>query len=305
VWHENTRSLQEEGKVQMLGIVEEQHADRARLFMQWKAMDWPVLIDALNLLDVPFVPITLLIDENGVIQRIAKPREDPAELVEAFLDEAGAAMPGKESSKAVERLSKALTVPAEDAPAESWREFGDAHFLNRAEGSLSRAMEGYVKAGTKDPSDHRSRFRLGVCLRKRYDSLDRKAGDFQKAVSFWELALKITPDNYIYRRRIQQYGPRLDKPYPFYDWIEKARQVILERGEDPFPLSVVPRGAEIAAPTRELDTMEARIEEPDPDAKIPLDEAFIDAEITVIPSAIPPGGAAHVHVKLQPRGEVR
>jgi len=82
-WHEATRKWQEEGKVQMAGIIEEQHPDRARLFMQWKQMRWPILVDSLNLLGVSAVPITLAIDEYGVI-RMVNPK--PAEIEEKFLN---------------------------------------------------------------------------------------------------------------------------------------------------------------------------------------------------------------------------
>lgn len=52
----------------MVGIIQEQHPDRCRLFMQWKQMDWPILVDSLNLLEVTAVPITLTIDEHGIIR---------------------------------------------------------------------------------------------------------------------------------------------------------------------------------------------------------------------------------------------
>ena len=61
VWHEATRRLQDEGRVTMVGIIQEQHPDRARLFMQWKQMRWPIMIDALNELEVAVVPITMLL----------------------------------------------------------------------------------------------------------------------------------------------------------------------------------------------------------------------------------------------------
>jgi hypothetical protein len=41
----------------MVGIIQEQHPDRAGLFMQWKQMDWPILVDSLNLLGVAVVPV--------------------------------------------------------------------------------------------------------------------------------------------------------------------------------------------------------------------------------------------------------
>lgn len=55
-------------------------------------------------------------------------------------------------------------------------------------------------------------FRLGVAYRARYDSLLRQPGDFRKAVEHWERALALDANQYIWRRRIQQYGPRFDKP---------------------------------------------------------------------------------------------
>ncbi|RMG56252.1 MAG: hypothetical protein D6723_00685, partial [Acidobacteria bacterium] len=72
-WHQATKQFQEQHKLQMVGIIEEQHPDRARLFMQWKQMSWPVMVDSLNLLEVPYVPITLAIDEHGIIRKIQPP----------------------------------------------------------------------------------------------------------------------------------------------------------------------------------------------------------------------------------------
>ena len=57
VWRQATKELWKRGKVQVLGILEEQHPDRARLFMQWKRMDWPLVVDSLNLLEMPAVPV--------------------------------------------------------------------------------------------------------------------------------------------------------------------------------------------------------------------------------------------------------
>ena len=69
VWHDATRKLRDEGRIQLVGLIQEQHPDRCKLFMQWKQMDWPVLVDPLNLLEVSAVPLALLIDlakSNGI-----------------------------------------------------------------------------------------------------------------------------------------------------------------------------------------------------------------------------------------------
>ena len=67
----------------MVGIIEEQHPDRARLFMQWKQMDWPILVDSLNLFQMTAVPVTVLIDERGIVRKIGPNEAD----VDAFLEE--------------------------------------------------------------------------------------------------------------------------------------------------------------------------------------------------------------------------
>ena len=84
-WHRVTDSFQKAGKLKIVGIVEEQHPDRARLFMQWKQMTWPIMIDPLNLLDVAAVPITLLIDENGIIRYVNPPISQAVTIVQEFI----------------------------------------------------------------------------------------------------------------------------------------------------------------------------------------------------------------------------
>jgi len=74
----------------------------------------------------------------------------------------------------------------------------------------------------------------------RFDSISPQTQDFEKALKHWQIALDMNPSQYIWRRRIQQYGPRLDKPYSFYDWITQARKDILKRGETPVELNAEP-----------------------------------------------------------------
>ncbi len=122
-------------------------------------------------------------------------------------------------------------------------------------------------------------------------------------------ALDLDPNQYIFRRRIQQYGPRLDKPYPFYDWVPEARQALLARGETPIELRVEPGGAEFAAPLEKLvvdgGTADERVE-PDPEGRIYRDEKpLIRAETVVVPNVVASGEAARVHVVLRPDENVK
>jgi hypothetical protein len=265
----------------MVGIVEEQHPERTRMFMQWKEMDWPLLHDPLNLLGVEAVPLTYLIDEHGV-GRYEKPTDQD---LEAFL-----------RTDYPDGLGEPLDLVPPPASAE--------HILLwEGADSLARAIESLERSVGERADDARAHFRLGVAYRKRYDSESRAAGDFQKAVDHWGRALDLSPNQYIFRRRIQQYGPRLDKPYPFYDWVAEARQAILARGESPAVLPVEPAGAELAAPVEELavDVGPGPIAEPDPRGRIYRDEKpLIRIETVVVPTLITSGESARIHVVLSP-----
>jgi len=123
-WHAATETLRTEGRLQMAGIVQEQHPDRARLFMQWKQMDWPILVDSLNLLGVAAVPLTFAIDEHGIV-RLAGLRPDAVAELEAFLATDYAAPPDVPARPAA---SGAAGEPAaEDAAAR--RRHADARYL--------------------------------------------------------------------------------------------------------------------------------------------------------------------------------
>jgi hypothetical protein len=68
VWHAAMEELRRQGKVQVVGIAQELHPDRARLSMQWQRVDWPLLVDALDVLNLETVPITVAVDEYGIVR---------------------------------------------------------------------------------------------------------------------------------------------------------------------------------------------------------------------------------------------
>ena len=83
----------------MVGIIQAQHPDRASLFMQWKQMGWPIMIDALNELEVAVVPITMFIDEHGIIRALRPPRRRITEVVQRTVSStAPSTSPGSELS---------------------------------------------------------------------------------------------------------------------------------------------------------------------------------------------------------------
>ncbi|MFQ5696058.1 MAG: hypothetical protein ACE5HB_08725, partial [Terriglobia bacterium] len=299
-WHEATKALQKEGKVQMVGILQEQHPERARLFMQWKQMGWPLLVDSLNLLEVPYVPITLLLDEHGVVRQIQPPRQQAGHLEENFLSKTFEKPADWTSAKTEKPDLAALRAATRANTAEAWGAYGNAAALWGGAAQASEAIRAYRRALQLEPADGWTLFRLGVAYRLRYDSGRRLADDFQRAVDHWKQALDTDPNQYIWRRRIQQYGPRLAKPYPFYDWVRRARQAIAARGETPVELRVEPGGAELARPARSFTTSPAQ-QEPDAQGRIYRDErAFVEVETTVVPGTVAPGEAARVHVAFRP-----
>jgi len=303
-WHDAIQDLYEAGDLQVVGIIQEQHPDRCRLFMQWKQMGWPILVDSLNLLKVEAVPITVAIDEHGIV-RHKRLRLDATDEFRSGFMQTEFEEPAESAEVQIPASWPTAQTPEQHAAAEAWGRFGDMVVLSDAVERLDEAVDAYEKAVELDPDDGWKRFRLGVALRKRYDLGSRRDGDFQRAVDAWKAALDIDPNQYIWRRRIQQYGPRLDKPYPFYDWVPQAREEIRARGEEPPDLIVEPGGAEFAAPQQELEVSEQR-EEPDAEGRIYRDEGeLIAVETVMAPSSIQPGEATRLHVTMRPREEVK
>jgi hypothetical protein len=102
-------------------------------------------------------------------------------------------------------------------------------------------------------------------------------------------------------RSIEQYGPRLTKPYAFYDWVVPAKAEISRRGETPVPLVIEPYGSALAGRARDVVAEASVPREPDPQGKIQRDvERLIEAEVVVVPARVRPGQAARIHVTFRP-----
>ena len=296
-WHERTKTLQEDGELQMLGIVQEQNPDRAALFMQWKQMTWPILVDTFDLLEVSVVPLTYAIDEHGIVRRAGLRLKDAETIREDFVER---------DFTAPETLQPAPVDELADTPANRGERALAIRAIRRPE-QIDGVVEEFAQRVQRDPANGWAHFRLGAAHRLRHDSAQRRSDDFQRAVDHWQRALELDPNNYIWRRRIQQYGPRLDKPYPFYDWVERARREILDRGDQPVQLVVEPTGSEIAQPTKGgATTPQAPSTHPDPEARVRLDGTgdpdgpLIHIETTAVPARIPPGGTTRVHLAFRP-----
>jgi tetratricopeptide (TPR) repeat protein len=307
VWHEATAKWVKEGKLALLGVIQEQHADRCRLFARWKGFGWPILHDPINALEATGVPILVAIDEHGIVRST---RPAPATFRAEFLDKTFADdARGGRGERLTPALKPGTSSPdwdllerraRQEANAAAWRALGDALALWGGDGRLEEALDAYGRAAKLDPKDGPALFRLGVCYRRRYETTLRRPGDFQAAIDAWGRARDLDPNQYIWRRRIEQYGPRLGKPYAFYDWIEAAEKDLRARGQKPVALAVRPVGAEIARPLQALPAPRAGARGPDPDGKVQRDKDWlVRAEVTVAPARVRPGRAVRVQVVLR------
>ena len=307
VWNAKVQEWVREGKLVVLGIAQEQHPDRCRLFAQWHQLNWPILHDPINVMQVRGVPIEVAIDERGIVRNI---RGNPKTFEEKFIDKAFAPEgiePPRKHEKARRPDLVALHRRAEQSlSSKAWRELGDALVLWGGIARVNGAINAYTQALKIKPGDGNVHFRLGVCYRIRYDSRQRMPTDFQTAVNHWTKARMIEPNQYIWRRRIEQYGPRLTKPYPFYDWVETAALDIRARGEQPIKLRILPTGSEIASPGRSFDAEERDIKPPDPQGRIIRDtQRLILTEVTVVPPHVKPEGTVRVHLTLRPNNKLK
>lgn len=280
----------------VVGLVQEQHAERARLFMQWKQMDFPLMVDPLDLIEVKVVPITLLIDSDGtIVARLRRTSELEAALSKLKATD-GSSLP-PESRVDLE----ASEIPNDSSAA---RHLGDHAFRAASTDPkwLDLAVRTYERSVALDPNDARSHFRLGVALETRYHRTSRASTDFGRALEHWTHALRLRPDIYIWRRRIQQFGPRLDKPYPFYDWVAEARADIEARGETPVVLPVALTESEVARPQGESPAPAG--EAPEFDSRVPEDrERWIEIDHAVAPTTLEAGTSVRIHLVLRPNPE--
>lgn len=285
-WHAKTENLVDDGKLLVIGIAPEQHGDRIELFLQWKGMEeMPVLLDSYNLYRLRAVPITLLIDEAGMV-RYRNPKDDD---LAAFL----AAPPAEVG-----------TAPS--APRDPALVGGKTLFTTDASelAALLNAFDEASESSRATPSAH---FQRGVAYRKYYDlpSTGRNPAHFEEAISSWRQALALDPPNYIWRRRLQQYGPRLDKPYPFYDWIATARRDLQAKGIEPHPLASEPTGAEVAHPSKQGAALEVKdLPHPDPDNQLAHDDTnILKCHTVAVPHTTTPERAVRVFVTLTPNAD--
>ena len=304
VWHEGTQRWRENEDLVVIGITQEQHPDRCQLFAQWQGIDWPILWDPLNLTETNLVPSLIAVDEYGVIRGS---RWASIEQFEKDFMYAGFEEPGQPSVNQAPTNRVALHADVEKSShPEADLRAAYAQILWGEESQLDDVIETLEAHVDGDTPPGNLLFRTGVAYRLRYDSALSQPGDFQTSLNYWARALAADPNQYIWRRRIQQYGPRLDKPYPFYNWVERAREDLIAAEAVPITVRVPLTGAEVASPTNVLPEHAQVDKAPDPKREITVDETLVALETA---TAIHTGNAgarvrtrptARVHLALRP-----
>ncbi len=320
VWHAKTKALVAAGELTVIGIVQEQHPDRTQLYADWQQFDFPILWDPFGLTGLEVVPVVTAIDEHGVV-RIGRldPRRFEDQFMAGFMDRAFEAPAENPAPERIFDLSLARTAGGAVAAD-----------LNGPGARVARALATLLVSGPDGPDidddvrtlewaaaesgDPVDLFRAGVARRLRADGPHARPGDFQGAVDAWSAALRARPNQYIWRRRIQQWGPRLDKPYAFYDWVDQALRELGERGQDPIALRVPLSGSEVATASRAIPGFgqgtDAAPEAPDPAGAVTRDRGeLVGLDVAVAQhtgvagsQARQPIGASRVHVALTPKG---
>ena len=282
VWYKTAKPLIDSGKLQMLGVVQEQHAQRAQLYQQWKQYDFTIVQDATTALNLAVVPVPVLIDEHGVV-RNTRPRPDD---LGKFAEMQFSAENTESKKYQTTEFDKLIAT-------------GNRYLNDLKQPDVDQAIKTFKKAIEQQPENGKATFSLGVAHRMRFDSPAAKDGDFEAASKYWTKALSINPNQYIWRRRIEQYGPRLGKPYPFYDWVDVAIAEIKKRGDKPIKLTVNLTGSEIASPVRKFSSAE-KASNPDPDSKIIQSDAeLVQLNTLTVPAMVKPGSVVRVHLNLK------
>ncbi len=285
----------------VLGITQEQHPERCQLYAQWQAFDWPILWDPFNTTESKAVPGIVAVDEAGIVRAVG-PRTNTFD--QDFL---AAEFPFSDEI-AEAPLERAGLVALETAQEGS---FEEAHYAALSDllwperkADRSAAVERLILDAAVQPGNPRLAFHAGVALRMRYDEHARGGSDdFQAAIDHWTRALAGDPSQYIWRRRIQQYGPRMDKPYPFYTWVAEARDALRGRGEEPFELVAELTPAELAQPRRSALASSEEPIEPDPESKIPEGTDWVEVEAALAFDTSGDGRTASLHLAFRPNAE--
>lgn len=259
--------------------------------MQWKKMHWPLFVDSFNLLEVKAVPITILVDASGSIFKTSPYRKDFQSMLNKASQSTGPHGQLANKDYWTTKLTKRTSA--------IYSHLGE----NPDYAALIQTFEKLRQSESQIRSEHLE-FMTGVAFKLRSETSKRQLTDFSESIAHWETALRLDPNQYIWRRRIQQYGPLLEKPYPFYDWVDTAIQKINDRGENPINGNFVLTESEKARPSKDQKLIKSKAGNraaPDPLNRLQKGNGrYASVKVATIPSHPSPGQSfrAFVHLEL-------
>lgn len=241
-WNKKASQWADRDDVAVIGVAQEQHADRARLLCQWRRVTIPVLHDALNQSGETAAARVYCLDGQAFVRAI-----DPdAKSLAAFLKKSY-----RKKSKGIRELmtrAPELKVvqrqAGESRNAAEWRTYGDALFHHGETAVLHEAIRTYQTGIQFEPLDAWSHFRLGVALRTRFDGGERQEGDLEAAVAAWKEAARLMPGNEIFALRAAQFDATAARAESLYGWVAEARKAVAKRGDTPVTLKAEPTDVE-------------------------------------------------------------
>lgn len=238
-WYAALQKHVDDGKLVIVGIVQEQHPDRAALFAQWKKISGPLLQDPVDYLLLKSVPVFVCIDENGYVRSV-KPELETIE--KKFINRKYPGKPARILENTEEPPNTVVTrrYAHDSRMADDLIEHGEALLIAGAPPQIKEAIESYSEAIKKDKKNARAFFGLGVAHQMRHDGPDAESTDRKAALDAWARAVELAPRNEIYRARLVENSPPEKGHSPPYAWIKTARKQIAERGDTPEPLAVDP-----------------------------------------------------------------
>jgi len=232
-WHMRTRPLVEAGKLTVIGVAHDFHAERAELFRRWKKIDWPIGHDQVNVSGVTSLPQVVAVGADGRVAAV----DDKG--VEAFLTQVEAAP--KPDTARPEPEAVELPDPrhvrrdaGEERTVRSQKALAAALIFAGAPGQLNEAIQ-VMQAAVKSPKecDAMTHFILGAAHRIRFESEGRQDSDFLDWLREWRTAAGMAPDDAFLRSQANVFigdagiGPGKE------DWTAAAARELRKRGGKP------------------------------------------------------------------------
>ncbi|MEL6716710.1 MAG: hypothetical protein AAFP86_23235, partial [Planctomycetota bacterium] len=224
-WAEAAENAVAAGRLRIVCVAQEQSPDRPALFAALHGIDFPLLWDPFALCGLERVPLALLVDEDARIRAVgADPRAFADELGPRLVEPLGLPhLPAAAPRAGGFRVTRAATDRTDGTRRALARLLMGGAFTDVSGGpTLDADVAELERAAASAGAVPEDRFRLAVALRMRAETPRARADDFQRALDEWRAALAARPERLVWRRRIQRFGPLLDRPDSFYGWARPA-----------------------------------------------------------------------------------